>query len=184
MELRKERVMHRQSGQAIFSNAVLSIALLLSLTAVAQAQTKSIKRNGWYLNAPIEVFDLKVKENAVSFNEAFEAEGEWLKEVSLKIRNNSKKTIVCIYVGVVFPETGPAPMTQAKFFGHPTNTAIKPKGQPLELRPGEVLSISLADEYEELKRLVEHRMSIWDINTLTLEINRAYFDDRMMWDLG
>jgi hypothetical protein len=31
---------------------------------------------------------------------------------------------------------------------------------------------------------VEHKMAIGNVNTLTLEISRVYFDDGMMWDLG
>ena len=175
--------MYKRYGKSIFL-ITFSFALLFSLAAGAQAQTKLIKRNGWYQNAPIEVFELKVKDKSVSFNEAFEADGEWLKDVSLKIRNNSKKTVVCVYMGVVFPDTQPAPMMHSRFFGYPTNTKIKPKGEPLELKPGEVLSISLADEFEELKSLVEHKLPVGLVNTLDLEINRAYFDDGMMWDLG
>ena len=176
--------MYKQSAMSIVCNTVVSFVLLLSLTAGAHAQTKLIKRNGWYRDPPIEVFDLKVNDQSVSFNKAFEASGEWLKDISFKIRNNSKKTIVCIYMGVVFPETGPASMLHPKFYGNPTNTTIKPKAQPLELKPGEVLSISLADEYKELKSLVEHKMAIGSINTVSLEISRVYFDDGMMWDLA
>jgi hypothetical protein len=175
--------MHKRSVKRL-PYTVLAFALLFSLTAGAQAQQKFIKRNGWYRDAPIEVCDLKVKDKSVTFNEAFDAGGEWLKDISFKIKNNSKKSIVCIYMGVVFPETSPAPMMHSKFYGYPTNTTIKPKGQPLELKPGEVLSISLADEYPELKSLVEHKMAVGSINTVTLEINRAYFGDGMMWDLG
>jgi hypothetical protein len=162
----------------------LSIALSISLTIDAHAQTKLIKRNGWYRDAAIEVFDLKVKDRSVSFNEAFEADAGWLRDVSLKIKNNSEKVIVCIYVGVIFRETAPAPMTYSKHVGHPTNTRLKSTGQPLELKPGEVLTVSLADDFEELKRTVEHRRPVNSVNILELEITRAYFEDGMMWDFG
>ena len=176
--------MYKRSGKHTSYIVVLSVALLISLSINVNAQTKLIKRNGWYRNAPIEVFDLKVKDRGVSFNEAFEADADWLKGVSLKIKNNSGKAIVCIYVGVIFRETAPAPMMHPKFFGHPTNTKIKPAGPPLELKPGEILTVSLVDEYEGLKRAVEHRRPVDSVNILELEITRAYFGDGMMWDLG
>ena len=177
--------MHKQLSSCAYTYlTVLPALFLFSFTIGAHAQTTLIKRNGWYRNAPIEVFDLKVKDKSVSFYEQFEADAEWLKNVSLKVKNNSKKTIVCIYMGVVFPETAHAPMAHPKFFGYPTNTKVRPKGQPLELRSGEVLAVSLANEYEELKRLVEHRRAVDSISTLALEINRVYFDDGTMWDMG
>jgi len=78
---------------------------------------------------------------------------------------------------VIFRKTAPAPMTYPKFFGHPSNTRIKPTGQPLELKPGEVLTVSLADEYEGLKRAVEHRRPVdsviswtWRSPALTLKM--------------
>ena len=162
----------------------LSAILLPPLAVKAEAQTKLIKRNGWYQGAPIEVFDLKVKGRSVSFNEAFEADGNWLKGVSLKIKNKSEKAIVCIYMLVIFRETAPAPMTYPKFFGHPTNTGIEPEGPPLELKPGEELTVSFAGEFEALKRAVEHRRPVDSVNIVELEITRAYFEDGMMWDLG
>ncbi len=177
--------MHKQSSSCAHTClTVLSALFLFSLTTSAHAQTALIKRNGWYRNAPIEVFDLKVKDKVVSFGEAFEADADWLKDVSLKIKNTSKKTIVCIPVGLVFPETAPSPMMHLKLFGNPTNSKVRDGRQSLELKPGEVLAVSLADEYERLKALVEHRRSIDSIGTLTLETNRAYFDDGMMWDMG
>ncbi len=176
--------MYKRSGKHIPYMVALSIALSISLTIDAHAQTKLIKRNGWYRDAAIEVFDLKVKDRSVSFNEAFEADAGWLRDVSLKIKNNSEKVIVCIYVGVIFRETAPAPMTYSKHVGHPTNTRLKSTGQPLELKPGEVLTVSLADDFEELKRTVEHRRPVNSVNILELEITRAYFEDGMMWDFG
>jgi hypothetical protein len=176
--------MYKRSSKHILYIVWLSAAILLSLSIDADAQPKLIKRNGWYRNAPIEVFDLKAKNRGVKFNEAFEADADWLKDVSLKIKNNSEKTIVCIYMLVIFRETAPAPMTYPKFFGRPTNTSVKPGGRPLELKPGEVLTVSFADEFEGLKRAVEYRRPVDSVNVVDLEITRAYFEDGMMWDLG
>ena len=176
--------MYKRSSKHILYIVWLSAAILISLSIDAGAQTKLIKRNGWYRDAPIEVFDLQVKDRGVSFNKAFEADADWLKGVSLKIKNNSEKTIVCIYMAVIFRETAPAPMMYPKYFGRPTNTSVKPKGQPLELKPGEVLTVSLADEFEGLKRAVEHRRPVDSVNVVELAITRAYFEDGMMWDLG
>lgn len=176
--------MYQRFSKHIPRLTVLTAICLFSVPAGALAQGKLVKRNGWYRNAPIEVFDLRVKDRSISFNEAFEADADWLKNVSLKIRNNSKKTIVCIYMGAVFRETAPAPMMHSKFFGHPTNANVRRAGPPLELKPGEVLSVSLADEYEQLKAVVEHKKPIDSVTVLELEITRAYFEDGMMWDLG
>jgi hypothetical protein len=176
--------MYKRSSKHILYIVWLSAAILISLSIDADAQTKLIKRNGWYRNAPIEVFDLKAKNQSVNFNEAFEADTDWLKDVSLKIKNNSEKTIVCIYMAVIFRETAPAPMMYPKHFGRPTNTSVKAKGQPLELKPGEVLTVSLADEFEGLKRAVEQRRPVDSVNIVELEITRAHFEDGMMWDLG
>src|SRR4051794_27085581 len=88
----------------------LSAVFLVSFSLAAGAQTKLIKRNGWFQKAPIEVFDLKVKDQSASFNQAFEAGPDWVKDVSFKIKNNSEKTIVSIWMGVVFRDTGPPPM--------------------------------------------------------------------------
>ena len=176
--------MYKRLSNHILYIVGLSAILLPPLAVNAEAQTKLIKRNGWYQGAPIEVFDLKVKGRSVSFNEAFEADVNWLKDVSLKIKNNSEKAIVCIYMGVIFRETAPAPMMYPRYFGRPTNTGIEPKGQPLELRPGEALTVSFASEFEEMKSVVEHRRPVDSVNIVELGITRVYFEDGMMWDLG
>ena len=164
--------------------AALCAALLLASAASVNAQSKAIKRNAIYRDAPVEVAELRVKDQTVAFDEAFEAGPEWLKDVSLKIRNSSETNIVCIWVKVVFHETTPHPSQHLIIVGQPTNTASIRDRRPLELKPGEVLRLSLADEYKELKTLVEHSMAVESVSRLNLEVDRAYFDDGTMWDMG
>ena len=47
--------MYKRSGKHASYIVLLSAALLISLFINVNAQTKLIKRNGWYRDAPIEV---------------------------------------------------------------------------------------------------------------------------------
>lgn len=144
-----------------------------------------------YSDAPIEVSGLKVKERGFNFNEAFSAAPDWLRDFSFEVKNSSGKAIVCIFMAARFPETGQSPMEYQRLIGRPAGTDIESDGTALKLKPGEALRISLADNYERLKReydtlrrLKGYREAIEDVSAVELRVTRVYFEDGTMWDLG
>jgi hypothetical protein len=124
----------------------------------------------------------------------FRAGDDWLKDLSLVVRNRTSKNIVYVDVVVGFPETkanGPAIFDDIEFGRIPANAAFTGSGQrlrqgsnkPIFLAPSQTMAFSLAAHDGELRRSVEFYRPFSTASLCIIEF-QVYFGDGMKWFAG
>lgn len=159
-----------------------------------QSNKKSIVRRVTYSKDPVEIsFHLKgrplTKETLVdSFrSNDFDADGDWVKDLTIKIKNTSGKTITWMLVNLEFPEVtkdGAVALHQIFLGVDPDAPFARPE---LRLLPNQTLEISLNDKDDDLKRLIKvigSGMPVESVSKLLVEFHAAYFDDDTRFQTG
>lgn len=115
------------------------------------AQERVIKRTAWR-NEPVKIVKLKVKGKPVEPARKFLAENDWLRGLTVSVKNTSDKTIVWIDLALDFPRsTDSSSEPDARdhlIYGHypppPGGTATLHPEQP-PVRPNETVDLVLTD---------------------------------------
>jgi hypothetical protein len=153
--------------------------------AYAQNDKKTVKlaQTG---TPQVKFKDLKVAQRDLKLDEDFDAESEWVKNLSFKLENTSDKRIVFLRVNVNFPETRLTGdlMSYPINFGRRPGSKIKTKNPPMLLKPGETLEISLEEEKDRIYKFVNERQPIETIQKVELEIGFIIFEDKTAWSAG
>jgi hypothetical protein len=121
----------------------------------------------------------------------FRAGNDWLKHLSLVVRNRTSKNIVYVAMLLRFPETkanGAAISDDIEFGRIPANAAFTGSGQklrqgsdkPIFLPPGQAMAFSLAAHDGELRRSVEFYRPFSTVSLCVIEFE-VYFQDGMQW---
>ena len=127
----------------------------------------------------------------------FQAGDEWLKNLSLVVRNRTSKNIVFLLINLRFPEAGPATGTQGgissevRFGQIPSNAAYTASGErlalppqkPLQLAPGQEATFPLADRAADIRAGIEQSLSFSSISMCAIHF-LVYFEDGMQWNAG
>lgn len=127
----------------------------------------------------------------------------WLKNMSVVVRNGSNKTIVAASVRVLFhgrntarPAYFPvyaATALQERHVGHLPEHQLYDRsgkkltqlaGEPIAIRPGQELDIPVAPDSEALRKLIEEQMPVSSVTTCGFSITSVYFDDGTKWSYG
>jgi hypothetical protein len=152
-----------------------------------QSKEKKLERgNLIYASDPIEVSDIKVSNKSVKLNEKFEADDDWLKGATLKLKNISGKEIVHVQLDFEFPETelNGAVMAYQMMLGRRPGSA-NTSGVALSLAPGEKMTIAVDEEvYAKLAALVSHRQAIQNINKVKVRVAFVAFADGTGYGTG
>jgi hypothetical protein len=204
--------MRSPKGQKILrglrAGACSLVALLFATTGVAQTNQKMIFRRLTMVKSPLELstdyknkpVDAKWKTLPdVGFRtQVFEADSDWLRNVTFKLKNVSGKRITYIALFLTFPETAKEtsraglnlPSVQQSGTErvpgmHQIFVGVDPEQKfqrpALNLAPGETLEVSLAAEYPRIStlvRLLDFPME--QLNQMEVEIHAALFDDGTM----
>lgn len=188
------------------------VALLFATVAAAQTNQKMIVRRLTIVKYPLELStDYKNKPVDAKWNtfpdtgfrtQVFEADSDWLPNVTFKLKNVSDKRITYIALFLTFPETAnepthaglnlPSPQQSNTRQGpgmHQIFVGIDPeqkfKRPALSLKPGETLEVSLAPEYPRILTLVRLLdFQIEQVNQMEVEIHSAFFDDGTLFQAG
>jgi len=124
---------------------------------------------------------------------AFHAGDDWLKTLVFTIKNRSTKKIVQIQWSVCFPEPGSINCLLERTTGRmPEIDAYTKEGvklrpgsqQPLDLRPRQVMKISLADYADDLRTRIEQQQPFSNTTRCFINVYLAYFEDGMNWTVG
>lgn len=170
----------------IVANLCLVVIYLSGwITPRAQNNSKKIVRPPTLVKEPLDI-TMEHRGRSVKPNEEFEGDAEWLRNVRFRIKNNSDKVITYVVLNLTFPET--ATLQSARTGLHQIRLGLDPDvktdGPPLYLKPGESKEISLDSEYPAIKKLVESRVPMQTISSLTLRIDTALFDDGIKFFAG
>jgi hypothetical protein len=119
------------------------------------------------------------------------ADDEWLKDLSIKFKNVSDKTITHVNLNLRFTETADA----GEPFGVPSGWTLNYGLMRTQERAGadgaKILATGETDEivlgpaaYAKLQAFVGQRRALSDLTTTTLSVIVIYFDDGMQWSAG
>jgi len=148
-------------------------------------------------NAAIEAVAFKAGSDSVTPGVAVAGSDDWLKNISVTIKNVSKKNIVAVNVKLHLPDTGDGsvarPFSDPEFklsasaaafdaTQNPTRSPGTP-GADLPLRPGQEMTIALAPHYDPIKASLESNRPMATIQKCMFTFS-AYFSDGTAWMMG
>jgi hypothetical protein len=157
---------------------------------------KTIIRRLTLSKEPVEI-SLKLKGQPVKASEAvraeagiraqeFEADRDWLKDLTLKLRNTSGKTITYLVLILDFPEV----TKNGRTAQHQIFLGVDPdrKFQRPELRrmPNETLEVPLSVRFDDIKSLVKTvgNLPPESVSKVLLDFHAALFDDGTFFEAG
>ncbi len=165
------------------------------INPVAQNK-KTIIRRLTLSKEPVEI-SLKLKGEPLKASEAvraeagiraqeFEADRDWLKNLTLKLRNTSGKTITYLVLILDFPEVTKSGRTAEHqiFLGvDPDRKFQRPE---LRLMPNETIEVPLSARYDDIKTLVETVGNLPPeiVSKVLVDFHAAFFDDGTFFEAG
>lgn len=176
-------------GLAIANIFVLSLyasgwTLKKPTTTGAQGNRRVVTKLTILKNEPVEISNVKVKGKSVRLGNEFEEEADWLKGVEFKLKNKSDKSITYVVLNVDFPETKDTgtPIMHWLYLGHnPDSESMRPA---LYLKPDESINISLAPEFDTIKKTLERREPIDSIHKIQVSLDQVIFEDNTLYSGG
>lgn len=134
--------------------------------------------------APLEITNLKVNGASIDFNQPFQADDEWLKNLTFDVKNVSGKAITHFQIGVLLHNPDNNQRAVAKMVWHGRDTGL-PNVQPtVRVANGEVIHATYDERrYEGLKGIRE-RISLSKITSAELSLDMVVFEDDTSWRLG
>jgi hypothetical protein len=127
----------------------------------------------------------------------FQADQDWLRDMSIFLKNRTDKVIVSAEIDLFFPDTGDGssvhPVTAytitvgqqpewSMYFKDGSKKTPLPIKKSLFLAPGKTYEIRLADYLEEIQSHVEEKMLFTQVTRVTISRGNFYFADGMRWD--
>jgi hypothetical protein len=150
----------------------------------AQNNKKTVVKPRTLIREPLEL-EVIHRGNAVKINEEFEGSADWVKNISVKLKNRTAKTITYILIDLDFPEAasieGAIPQYQATLGNHPDIPISHPV---LSLGPGESTELSFVEGLDRLKNLITQRLPIENLTKVEIRIHQVLFDDETLFSSG
>ncbi|HLL74336.1 MAG TPA: hypothetical protein VK421_03655 [Pyrinomonadaceae bacterium] len=153
----------------------------------AQGGGRRIIRESAHNKEPVEIGDVKFKGKAIKFGEEIDGDETWLRDVSVRVKNVSDKTITYLRLDFVFPDPirPGAVNTQNVFLGRRYDVPMTSRNEPLRLEPGESATVSLAAHFDEIKSLVEPRYgAVGNVRQVAVNLADALFEDGTLYSGG
>jgi hypothetical protein len=118
--------------------------------------------------------------------EEFEADQDWLNDLTIRLRNVSDKTITYVVLNLHFPEVianGRTAVDQIVIGVDPYGKFLRPK---LKLAPNETIQIPLSTRYEDIRTLVKlvSNLTPQAVTKLWVEFHAALLDDDILFEAG
>jgi hypothetical protein len=125
----------------------------------------------------------------------FQADEDWLKNMSISLRNRTDKAIVCAQIELWFPEIGDGsaarPTTKytitvgqrPEWSRHLKGGMLPadPTKKPLLFGPGETIVVPVGEYLAEIQSAVEQKM-LQQVTRVNISRGNFYFADGMRWD--
>jgi hypothetical protein len=139
-------------------------------------------------SSPIQIMRLKLKGQPRMFTHSFDADDDWIKNLSFEVKNVSKKEIAYFVVSLDFP----ADDSDSRFFTVLMEYGTQPQGGKIDptaqtVKPGETVTVPVKPEVvDSLRRLVQEQGSgkALKMNRAKVYAYKVYFTDNTMWMLG
>lgn len=159
----------------------------LGLAPPANDHRRQISRSYWF-DEPIKIESLFRGNKRLEVDEKFEADSEWLKGLTLRIRNNSGRNITYLSLALEFPETiatGNLMMFPVHYGFNPVSTkptSAKVKAEVPILPDGSFDIVLGETEFGYLKKFVESRQSMDSLKRVDIRISMIHFSDGTGWN--
>jgi hypothetical protein len=185
-------------------NQVSFVTILIAFTVhalvlVVQAQNNSlnlVEQRARVLNKkfipkePVEIVEVKSKGSKIKFGAAFITGEDWVKGLTLKVKNRSEKSIVYLSIdlrvdGTTVPRRRSA--VTLSYGSRPTGQNVLEPSSLRPIAPGENVEITLTDAlYDDLRSLVQQDGSDLSraLDRAELKIDFIIFDDNSAWGNG
>lgn len=177
---------------------LLTLALVcctILLLSVAQTPTlssqddKKLIRKPSNKDAPVEIMQVKLSGRPLETDQPFDAHDDWVKGVSVELKNVSKKEIIYVKVELDFPtdDSESNLVVIPLEYGRPPQDGEPPPPESEPLRPGERVTVAVPDwGVEFLKRkLAEkgHGRAV-KMGRAVLFVSQVWFDANTVWAVG
>jgi hypothetical protein len=132
---------------------------------------------------PLEVQKMVVSNQAVEDSKLFEADDFWMKDLTITVKNVSKRTIQGFNLALQFsPDVKLAEVELSKGLSF----GIESAGHEINLAPGESTQVSVtASWFDALKFHVMHmELPPGALRSVTLKVKEVYFDINHAWFRG
>ena len=115
----------------------------------------------------------------------FSGDSDWLKNLTLKLRNTSGKTITYLQIDLSFPEIARDGRTVLKqvFLGvDPDRKFLRTE---LHMAANETIKIPLAEQYDDIKALaLAGSFPVENLSKLWVDLHAALFEDGTLFEAG
>lgn len=175
---------------------LLCLGLLATLTLPLQTAAQEAERVVEKTSrrpTPLKVKLVKTKKGEVALGKKFfDDDEDWFKGLSIVLENVSGKTVTYVGIGFLFPRQDggveeSAPLYRDLHYGvHPEAPgSVAARTQPLSLRPGEKLTVTLLDpDYFEVREALLRLEYPHSIKAIKFHLAELYFDDGSGWVVG
>lgn len=173
-------------GSGVLLLASLTPQQLVPLALQDRQRTIIIKGDDW---APMKIQTIRTKGKQVEPDKEFFATDDWLKQLTVELRNDSKKTVTFVSVGLFFPRLDPDAKQPGAGFSldygdDPFAFDSAETMPPLRVKPvlpGEHLAITLTDaEFTRLKQfLIDTGFLV--TSKVEIRVDHIGFSDGTAW---
>lgn len=178
------------SLQSRFNKITLGVAVLtflafsLGAEASKQLRERTLKRNAWR-NEPVKILRVKNGKRLIGLGGKFSDGDDWLKSLTVRVKNVSSKPITFIELELHFPAPGDSDTDAVPVFPLTFGQASPPKAGVAHtssgVMPGQFVDIALSDSaYEGLMQLLGNKSA----NVAELILREVHFSDDTKWVAG
>lgn len=168
--------------------------LLLPVFISAQTKRNRVLEKAFQPEEPVEIVETQIGvpssgRRAIKFNEKMLAGNDWLKGLTVTVRNNSTKRIIYLSVELDVlkndqsPDTVSIELIYGRIPGLPDQPDPLPAVNPVAV--GEDIKLTLSDEhYDVFKNLLKRVRGTSSFEKLTVRVGTIVFEDETMWRNG
>jgi hypothetical protein len=172
------------AATALFSDS------LYPVSALPQQKERLLHRLPVEKGEPIVITDIKVNGKSISFDQEFEADDDWIKNLVFSVKNRSDKRILHMSFMLWFPRPpglqGIGSVSRL-FYGDPDLPIRKPTPQErlIGIAPGEAANVKFTlEQFEGLRSFLAATGYSVSIERVEFNINEVLFDDDTEWNGG
>ena len=170
-----------------FGVVLLVVTSAGSLQAFAQGNERAIivKDDP---RSPVKIMNVRTKGRKVESNKPFVDDDDWLKGLTVDVRNDSDKTLTFLQLELFFPRSEPAKKSGASFpldygddpFSYDSASAMPPLSvKPIS--PGEHLGITLTDNRWSAMNTLLIDTGYFLTSKVEIRVNLIGFSDGTAW---
>jgi hypothetical protein len=126
----------------------------------------------------------------------FQADEDWIKNMSIFVQNRTDKVMVCAELELFFPDTGSGsegqPVTGytvtvgqrpdwSLYYRDGTRMTPDPTKKPLAVAPGQTVEVSLAGDIDDLQAAVERTLLFSKVTRVNIARENFYFEGGLRW---